>query len=401
MKTDYFPGNRIDLLTSGAEYFPALLAAIDAAAYEVHLETYIFEDDITGRQVAGALVRAAQRGLAVRVLVDGFGAHDFMPTLGTELIAAGVEVLIYGPDISPYTFRRHRLRRLHRKLAAIDARIAFVGGINIIDDMNVGNKPTQIPPRHDYAVRIEGPLLAPIHASLRHLWKLVGWTTFRRRYRAPNFHVDAMAVCGDVTAAFVIRDNLRHRRDVEEAYLQAIAGAENEVVLASAYFLPGRRFRQALMAAARRGIKVVILLQGRVEYSLLHYATQSLYGALLGAGVRIFEYHRSFLHAKVAVIDSRWATVGSSNIDPFSLLLSREANVVVRHHGFAHELRASLQVAMDQGAQEVRSEDWQKKPLVARSASWLAFTLVRLMIGLSGYAQKDAVLYRGRSADRR
>jgi cardiolipin synthase len=392
MKTNYFPGNRVDLLASGNEYFPALLAAIDAAAHEVHLETYIFEDDITGRQVAAALIRAAQRGLAVRVLVDGFGAHGFMQTLGTELIAAGVEVLIYGPDISPYTFRRHRLRRLHRKLAAIDARIAFVGGINIIDDMNVGNKPTQIPPRYDYAVRIEGPLLAPIHASLRHLWKLVGWTTFRRRYRAPNFHVGAMAVCGDVTAAFVIRDNLRHRRDVEEAYLQAIAGAENEVVLASAYFLPGRRFRQALMTAARRGVKVVILLQGRVEYSLLHYATQSLYGALLGAGVRIFEYHHSFLHAKVAVIDSRWATVGSSNIDPFSLLLSREANVVVRHHGFAQGLRASLQVAMDQGAKEVRSEDWQNKPLLARSASWLAFTLVRLMIGLSGYAQKEAAL---------
>jgi cardiolipin synthase len=390
MKTNYFPGNRVDLLTSGNEYFPALLAAIDAAAHEVHLETYIFEDDFTGRQVAAALIRAAQRGLAVRVLVDGFGAHGFMQTLGTKLIAAGVEVLIYGPDISPYTFRRHRLRRLHRKLAVIDARIAFVGGINIIDDMNTGNKSTQIPPRYDYAVRIEGPLLAPIHASLRHLWKLVGWTTFRRRYRAPNFHVDAMAVCGDVSAAFVIRDNLRHRRDVEEAYLQAIAGAENEVVLASAYFLPGRRFRQALMTAARRGVKVVILLQGRVEYSLLHYATQSLYGALLGAGVRIFEYHRSFLHAKVAVIDSRWATVGSSNIDPFSLLLAREANVVVRHHGFAQELRDSLEAAMDQGAQEVRSEDLQKKSLLARGASWLAFTLVRLMIGLSGYTQKQA-----------
>jgi len=265
-----------------------------------------------------------------------------------------------------------------------------VGGINIIDDMNVENKPTQIPPRHDYAVRIEGPLLAPIHASMRHLWKLVGWTTFRRRYRAPNFHIAAMTVCGDVTAAFAIRDNLRHRRDVEDAYLEAISGAEKEVVLASAYFLPGRRFRQALMAAARRGIKVVILLQGRVEYTLLHYATQSLYGALLGAGVRIFEYHRSFLHAKVAVVDNRWATVGSSNIDPFSLLLAREANVIVRHQGFAEELRASLKAAMEQGAQEVRNEDFRKKPLLARSASWLAFMLVRLLIGLAGYTRKEA-----------
>lgn len=392
MKINFLPGNRIDLLTSGTEYFPALLAAIDAALVEVHIETYIFADDATGRQVVEALVRAARRGVAVRLLVDGFGAHDFMQTLGTSLMADGVEVLIYGPDISPYTFRRHRLRRLHRKLVAIDTRIGFVGGINIIDDMNVEGKPKQIPPRYDYAVRIEGPLLAPIHASMRHLWKLVGWTSLRRRYRAPSFHAGAMNVCGDVTAAFLIRDNLRHRSDVEDAYLQAIASAQDEILLACAYFLPGRRFRQALMAAARSGVKVTVLLQGRVEYALLHYATQSLYGVLLGAGVRIFEYRRSFLHAKVAVIDRRWATVGSSNIDPFSLLLAREANVVVRDNGFAQELHDSLQAAMDKGAIEVRGEDWQKKPLLARSASWLAFMLVRLMIGLSGYTQKEAPL---------
>ncbi|MDD5176913.1 MAG: cardiolipin synthase ClsB [Sterolibacterium sp.] len=385
---DFLPGNRIDLLCSGSEYFPALLAAIDAARFEVHLETYIFVDDTTGTRVAAALVRAAQRSVAVRVLVDGFGSPDFMKTIGPSLMANGVEVLIYGPDISPFTFRRHRLRRLHRKLTAIDARIAFVGGINIIDDMNMENKPKKIPPRYDYAVRIEGPLLAPIHASMRHLWKLVGWTSFRRRYRAPNFHAGKTEVCGNVTAVFLIRDNLRHRRDVEDAYLEAIASAQDDILLASAYFLPGRRFRQALIAAARRGAKVTVLLQGRVEYALLHYATQSLYGALLGAGVRIFEYHRSFLHAKVAVIDRRWATVGSSNIDPFSLLLAREANVIVRSYSFAEELRDSLQMAMDKGAQEIRREDWQEKPLLAKVTSWLAFMLVRLMIGLSGYTPK-------------
>lgn len=388
MKMEFLPGNRIDLLTSGTEYFPALLAAIDSAAVEVHIETYIFENDATGSQVADALVQAVRRGVTVRVLVDGFGSHGFMQLLGTRLMAEGVEVLVYGPDISPLTFRRHRLRRLHRKLVTIDARIAFVGGINIIDDMNVDNKPKQIPPRYDYAVRIEGPLLAPIHAAMRHLWKLVGWTSFRRRYRTPNFHAGTMTVCGEVTAAFLVRDNLRHRRDVEDAYLQAIAAAQDEIVLASAYFLPGRRFRQALMTAAKSGVKVTVLLQGRVEYALLHYATRSLYGILLGAGVRIFEYRRSFLHAKVAVIDRRWATVGSSNIDPFSLLLAREANVVVRNSGFANGLHDSLQAAIAQGAQEVRREDWQKKPWPARVASWLAFMLVRLMIGLSGYAQK-------------
>lgn len=382
MDEDFLPGNRLDLLETGSEYFPALIAAIETAAEEVRLETYIFEDDATGRAVAAAMANAARRGVCVHVMVDGFGSRDFMRKLGAKLMADGIEVLIYGPDVSPFTLRRHRLRRLHRKLVTIDARIAFVGGINIIDDMHT---PGQTPPRYDYAVRIEGPLLAPIHASMRHLWQLVTWSSFRHRFETTKRQSAATAVCGEMAGAFLIRDNLRHRRDIEEAYLHAIGAARSEIVLANAYFLPGRRFRHALMAAAQRGIKVTVLLQGRVEYPLLHHATQALYGALLSAGIHLYEYRRSFLHAKVAVIDGVWATVGSSNIDPFSLLLAREANIVVKNAGFAADLLASLREAMELGAAEVRREDWGKKPLLARAANWLAYTMVRLMIGLSGY----------------
>jgi cardiolipin synthase len=130
---------------------------------------------------------------------------------------------------------------------------------------------------------------------------------------------------------------------------------------------------------------VTVLLQGRVEYVLLHYATQALYGSLLAQGIRIAEYHRSFLHAKVAVVDDAWATVGSSNIDPFSLLLAREANVVVRDRAFASRLRASLEQAMSQGAANLSMDDWKRKPWLHRVTSWLAYGLVRLMIGLAGY----------------
>lgn len=384
MTTDFLPGNRLDLLESGSEFFPALLAAIEGASVEIRLETYIFENDATGHQIAGALTRAAQRGVAVHVMVDGFGARDFMRHSGAVLLASGVEVLVYGPDVSPFTLRRHRLRRLHRKLATVDARIAFVGGINIIDDMHT---PGQTPPRYDYAVRIEGPLLAPIHASMRRLWQLVRWTSLPRRLKSAVWRRVTTTPRGEAAAAFLIRDNLRHRRDIEEAYLEAIKAAHQEILLANAYFLPGRRFRLALMAAARRGVKVTILLQGQVEYVLLHYATHALYGALLSAGVHIHEYHKSFLHAKVAVIDGAWATVGSSNIDPFSLLLAREANVVVKNAAFAGKLLASMHRAMDSGAEEIRREDWKKYSLPARIASWLAYTLVRLMVGLAGYAQ--------------
>ncbi|CAG0983989.1 Cardiolipin synthase B [Rhodocyclaceae bacterium] len=215
------------------------------------------------------------------------------------------------------------------------------------------------------------------------------WAALQRRQFEPACVVPDPTRRGAVGAAFVIRDNLRHRRDIEEAYLEAVAAARDEIVIASAYFLPGRRFRHALADAAARGVKVIVLLQGRVEYVLLHYATQALYGALLGAGIRIFEYRRSFLHAKVAVVDRHWATVGSSNIDPFSLLLAREANVVMRSGKFAGQLRDSLQRAMDTGAVEVHAEDMRRRPLLARAVSWLAYAAVRAMIGFTRYGGRD------------
>jgi cardiolipin synthase len=389
VKPRFVAGNRIELLETGAEYFPALLAAIDAAAAEIHLQTYIYANDATGRAVSAALANAARRGVAVRVLVDGFGAREFPAAFGAELEAAGVEVLVYRAKVSPLTLKRHRLRRLHRKVAVIDDRVAFVGGINIIDDWDMGTTPEQIPPRYDYAVRIEGPLLAAIHASARQLWQLVRWARLRRRLPEPARRAPDDTPRGDMRAAFVVRDNLRHRRDIEEAYLDAITAARREVLLASAYFLPGRRFRHALADAAKRGVQVTVLLQGRVEYRLLHHATQALYGALFGGGIRIFEYHKSFLHAKVAVIDCCWSTVGSSNIDPFSLLLAREANVIVADAPFGAALRASLQRAMDTGAREVRHEDWRTAPLPMRVARWLAYGLVRLAMGIVGYGRKD------------
>ena len=387
MDAAFFPDNRIDLLETGSEYFPALIEAIEAAQAEVRIETYIFADDAIGRLVSAALARAARRGVAVHVLVDGFGSRGFMAALGRHLVADGVQVLIYGPDVSPLTLRRHRLRRLHRKLAMIDGRVGFVGGINLIDDIDSAALAS---PRYDYAVRIEGPLLKPIQKSMQHLWRLVRWARLRRRMRRSRYRYAAALPCGKTRAALLCRDNLRHRRDIEDAYLAAIGSAKNEIVLANAYFLPGRRFRHALMAAAQRGVKVVILLQGQVEYRLLHYATQALYGAFLLGGVHIHEYRKSFLHAKVAVIDGVWATVGSSNIDPFSLLLAREANVVVENAQFATKLRTSLMKAIQADAVEVLRDDWTKKPLFARVATWLAYSLVRLLVGLAGNGKENA-----------
>lgn len=385
MAADFLPGNRLTLLNCGAEYFPALIAAIDGAHHEIHLETYIFEADDTGRAITSALSRASERGVAVRLLVDGFGSPAFADTLMPGLLAAGVHVLIYRRELARFRLRRHRLRRLHRKLAVIDGRIAFAGGINVIDDMNHHEGPW---PRYDYAVQVQGPLLDPMHRAVSRLWEGVSWASFRRRFKAQHKIERGAAPAGNQRAAFIVRDNLLHRRDIEEAYLSAIADAQSEIVLANAYFLPGYRLRHALFHAAQRGVRITILLQGRAEYRLQHYATQALFGALLAAGIRIFEYRRSFLHAKVAVIDERWATVGSSNIDPFSLLLAREANIVATDVTFAAELRRSLLQGIADGAVELRPQDWQRLSLVSRLLRWVSYQLVRLAIGIAGYGGK-------------
>jgi cardiolipin synthase len=159
------------------------------------------------------------------------------------------------------------------------------------------------------------------------------------------------------------------------------------VVIANAYFFPGMSFRRALADAAARGVRVVLLLQGRVEYVLLHYASRALYRFFLDAGVEIYEYHRSFLHAKVAVVDGRWSTVGSSNIDPMSLLLAREANVMIDDENFARELKASLDDAMSLGAVRLDSASWKRQSLPTRAMTWICYELVRFMTGWSSYGR--------------
>jgi cardiolipin synthase A/B len=381
--------NQLMLLQNGAAYFPQLCADIDAAQHSIYLETYILVADETGRTVADALCRAAARGVVVRLLLDGYGSADLPLSWLDDLRAAKVEVLWFRREISPFTFSRsrmRRLRRLHRKLVVMDGEVAFVGGINITND--VSDQDDFDTPRLDYAVRIQGVLAGEIHAATRRLWGVVSWASFRRRGKEVRRFVLELPKHAAVSkVSLLLRDNLRHRRDIEHAYLKAIAGAQHEIIIANAYFLPGRIFRLALIHAAQRGVRVMLLLQGRVEYRLQHFATHALYDQLLDANVEIYEYQPSYLHAKVAVVDGQWATVGSSNIDPFSLGLAREANLAVRDAGFAGELRGSLLAAIAKDAFRVGDRDGVARSWMDRLAARVSYGIVRLLIGLLGYGK--------------
>ena len=383
----FLPGNRITLLSNGDQYFPALTRAIDAAREAVWFESYIFADDATGRRVAAALIRAAQRGVNVRALVDGWGAKFYLSAaLEQEMRDGGVDFQKYRPEVAPWQFRRHRLRRLHRKLCVVDGVIAFVGGINVIDDTNT---PRQTPPRIDFAVAVEGPLLPEIEQTMQRVWGLVQLVRTGASDVSLFPELPSAPRVGTQTAKFVVRDNLRHRRDIERAYIAAIRTARREVIIANSYFFPGIRIRRALVAAASRGVAVTLLLPGRVEYLLLHLATRAMYGQLLQAGIVIEEYHRSMLHAKVAVTDDVWATVGSSNIDPYSLLMAREANVIVRDRGFNAELKGHLRALIADGARRVAPGDWQSRSRLYKAAIWVAYGIVRMAMGLIGYGGND------------
>lgn len=386
---EYLGGNRLELLRNGEQYFPALVAAIDGAREEVFLETYIYADDETGSLVTDALSRAAARGVATHLMIDGYGAKDFAPRFRRALEDAGARLLVFRPQVSPWPFwkQRSRLRRMHRKLACVDGAVGFVGGINIIDDFHTV-EPT--PPQYDYAVRIEGPLVARVRAEAMRLWSRVAWATLGRRW--PGFEMlrgmasrraqAPGAAVGAQRAALVVRDSLRHRRDIEHAYLEQIIAARTEVILANAYFFPTRRFRRALLEAAHRGVAVTLLLQGKADHPLQHYASRALYRMLLRAGIRIHEYYPSLLHAKVAVFDGRVATVGSSNIDPFSLGLAREANVFVDDRGFAAELRLSLHESIEKRARAVPTNYWDRLSIGLRARMWLSYRFVRLVMSV-------------------
>lgn len=358
-------GNQLELLQGGDQLFPAMCAAIAAAEREVWLATYIFNDDPAAAAVTDALVAAAARGVAVHLVVDGFGSKGGMAKLRERLRGSTVKLEVFRPIDRWYAWLQPgQLRRLHQKLCAVDQAVAFVGGINMIDDRYDLHHGWSDAPRLDFALAVRGPLVASVHAATRAMWARAnlghGWRDEARsvaRSREPvrqamqlmrRLRGRAAPLQGDdatqqpMRAAFVVRDNLRQRRSIERSYVEAIRGARERVDIAVPYFYPGRAFRRALRMAAQRGVRVRLLLQGKIDYRIAAMAAHALYDELRGRGVRIYEYTPAFLHAKVAVVDDDWATVGSSNIDPLSLLLNLEANVVVDDPGFAASLAAAL-----------------------------------------------------------
>lgn len=427
-------GHTVELLQCGAEFFPSLVAAIDGSRTEVRLETYIFLFDNVGLAVAAALERAALRGVAVYVVVDGIGTPSAPSEDLQRLRAASVRWHQFAPLGTLGLLIPGRWRRLHRKLCVVDGSVLLCGGINILDDHFEFDHGVQSVPRLDFAVRVTGPLVGDAQAAMQQLWRRLelngrlganwvgaaprppqsapprarsgpraveraapispawpgasGQAVGQGAVQATGAQAAAQSVVHSVVhgagAALLLRDNLRNRSRIERAYRQAIAHAKEEVVIANAYFVPGAKLRRALVHAARRGVRVQLLLQGRYEYFMQFHAAKPYYNILLAAGVEIHEYQAGFLHAKVAVIDGKWATVGSSNLDPLSLLLAREANVVVHDAVFAQTLLARLREAITDKSLPLERQAFERRPWRQRAKDVLGYWVMRATLLLTG-----------------
>ena len=404
--------HQLQLFQGAVAYLEALIRDIDRSRHEVRIETYIFAFDAAGRPLAEALERAAARGVTVHLTMDGVGTPSIPPEWAQRFDRCGVQWRIFLPLGRIGLVIPTRWRRLHRKLCLLDGTTAYCGGINVLDDFVDINHGRLNRPRLDFAVRVTGPLVQDVQEVMTGFWRRrtpaaevrrKGWQAAWRDLRlsvqraisnraegddsakfGPSVRADIDTTRQGALADLVLRDNLRNRQKIERAYLKAIGVARNEVIIANAYFLPGARLRRALIHAARRGVRVRLLLQGRYEYFLQYHATRPLYGKLLEAGVEIHEYTASFMHAKVAVTDSRWATVGSSNLDPLSLLLAREANIVMDDAGFAGALRERLEQAITEGSSQIQAQAFANRSWRQRVLEALASMALRAGILLTG-----------------
>jgi len=374
MNESWRDGNQVDLLINGEEFYPSVFDAIARARREVLLETFILRDDKVGRGLRQVLIDAAQRGVRVEVIADGYGTPDLDASYLGALLDAGVCLHLFDPQPLLLGVRTNLFRRLHRKHVVVDGTVAFVGGINFSADHLADFGPMA---KQDYAVRIEGPGVADIRRACLDLLRQYG--------DMPA--ADAVQTSGPVgpcRTCVAIRDNLHRRTEIEQHYLRAIGQAKERLVIANAYFFPGYRLLRALRDAAKRGVQVRLILQGLPDMPLVRLCSKLLYDTLLRDGVEIHEYCDRPLHGKVAVADRRWATVGSSNLDPLSLSLNLEGNLVIEDAGFAGQLDDHLQRLAADSCRRVtrkaaRRGYWWRAPLV-----FLSFHFLRHFPAIAG-----------------
>jgi cardiolipin synthase len=357
---------RVALLKDGLQAFPSMLAAIAAARQTICFETYILRDDATGQRFAEALRERAAAGVEVNLMFDGWGSSvsdEFLLRLKLQ----GVRIIAF----QPVRFGRlgkviARLkRRNHRKALIVDGKVGFTGGLNISDDYAAQEDGGHA--WRDTHVRLEGPVAAELERLFLETWrKYKGAPLTERLYARPPAAKGAVRILGNHFRG--------DRKDIRRAYVSAMQSAQRNIYLTHAYFLPPSRILKELMRAARRKVKVAVILAASTDVGLVLWAARGLYGKLLRSGIEVYEWEGRILHAKTAVVDGKWSTVGSANLDALSLRQNLEVNAVVEDVAFANAVERMFEEDLA-SCTRITRQMIRERRLGERLLSWVAFQL--------------------------
>ena len=365
---DHHQAADIRLVHSGNDYFETLENLIHSAKHSLHLQTYIFNDDETGRRIARALKEACLRGVEVTMMLDGFGSASLSRKFVHDLRLAGIRLRFFSPFFSFQII--YFGRRLHHKVVVADQYTALIGGINIADKYH-GSPSEQA--WLDYAILLKGKVCKDVEKICRQLY---GRKFRKKKNNIPSNHIDTEKL---IPIRIKQNDRFRRKNQISASYLHAIKNAKSSIYLTGSYFLPGTKLRKALVNAAKRGVEVHLILAGVSDVPTFQTATRWLYDFLFRNGIKIYEWKKSVLHGKIALVDDTWATIGSFNLNHLSAYGSIELNVDVLDKQFSKEFQDHLKAVIDKGCEQIFQKH-QNNHWTARLKRWAAYQLTRTTI---------------------
>lgn len=377
IKGSYTTHNNMKFIRGGAPYFNQMLQMINHAKQSIHLQTYIFDDDATGRLVGDALKKAAQRGVNVYMMPDGYASRALSGSFIRELKTAGVHFRFFEPLIRSKHF--YFGRRLHHKIIVADTRYAMVGGLNITERYN--DRPGYTA-WLDFAVWVEGEIVKELCTLCWKTWK--GFPAKTGALPCEKEYQQGPSITGaQGRVRMRINDWVRNKNEISRSYIEMLRTAQSQVVILSSYFLPGETFRKKLSLAAKRGVKIKIILAGLSDIKLAKYAERYIYDWLLRNNITIYEYQGNVLHGKVSVCDSTWLTIGSYNINNISAHASIELNLDIHNKSFAAEVEKVFEDIIEKECIHITSAMLiQKRSLLKRFIWWCSYQTVKGLIYL-------------------
>lgn len=365
-------GNKVTLLSDGKATFAAMFRAMANARDHINVETYIFDDDHIGRVFAALLLQKHAQGVTVNVIYDSFGCSRTPAKFFGKLRKAGINVLEFNP-INP--FKRGNLlditHRDHRKILIVDGKLVITGGVNISSMESTESSGSFVPsvslgPWQDTDIEIEGPVVSEYQKLF-----LDQWNNQKGPPLASANYFPQLKKSGDHLVRVIANTPGEWNRQTYITYVSAMAFSQDSIHLATAYFAPDEQTLETLVGASRRGVDVKIILPGKSDSTLAYYGGRSYYTKLLRAGVKVYEFKNTMLHSKIAVIDGLWSTVGSSNLDPWSLIRNYEVNAVILGQAVGAEMEEMFADYLSR-SQEIRLSDWEKRSAGERIREWFS-----------------------------